>query len=92
MYGQFVTMFKYTTHTLKKLEALLEAGGFIIRYERGNFQAGYCILEHKRVVVVNKYYTTEARINCLVDILQDVEIDMEALDDKQRDFLKKVRA
>lgn len=84
-------MFKYTTNTLNKLEDLFKAGDYIVRYERGNFQAGYCILQDKKVVVVNKYYTTEARINCLVDILQELEINEGLFDEKQIELMKKVR-
>ncbi len=83
-------MFKYTTSTLKKLEDLFSQGGYVIRYERGNFQAGYCILESKSVVVINKYFTTDARINCLIEILPDLAIKREQLDEVSRSFLNKV--
>ena len=72
-------MFKYTTTTLNKLEEAFKEGGYIVRYEKGNFNAGYCILEHKKVVVVNKYYTLEARINCLVEIMGTVDLTKENL-------------
>jgi hypothetical protein len=68
-------MFKYTTNALNKLEALFEELGYIVRYEKGNFNAGYCILENKKVVVINKYYTLEARINCLAEIIGSLEVD-----------------
>jgi len=60
---------KYTANTLKKLEGFLETQGFTIRYEKGNFQAGYCILEDRKVIVVNKYFDITARINSLMDII-----------------------
>jgi len=46
---------KYNQTTLNKLEKILEESGYIVRYERGSFQSGYCILEHKKVVVLNKF-------------------------------------
>ena len=72
-------MFKYTTTTLNKLETLFGEAGYIVRYEKGNFNAGYCILQDKKVVVINKYYTLEARINCLADIISQIAIDTTAL-------------
>ena len=72
-------MFKYTTTTLNKLEEAFKEGGYIVRYEKGSFTAGYCILEHKKVVVVNKYFPLEARINCLVEIFGQVNIPKENL-------------
>jgi hypothetical protein len=61
--------FKYTSDTLKKIERIFKDLGYVIRYERGNFHAGYCILEKKKVVVINKFYDTESRINSLVEII-----------------------
>jgi hypothetical protein len=77
---------KYNLHTLQKIEALFNASDYIIRYERGNFNSGYCILENKKVVVVNKFYDTEARINCLIDIIGDVLILEDNLEEKQLKF------
>lgn len=55
--------------TLTKIEKLIEDAGYIIRYERGTFQSGYCILEQKKVIVLNKFLQTEGRINTLIDLL-----------------------
>ena len=83
-------MFKYTKHSLKKIEQILEETGYSIRYERGNFHSGYCIVENKKIAVVNKFFDTEARINCLVEILSTIEMDKEQLSDKSKDFYKKI--
>ncbi|MFT4972429.1 MAG: hypothetical protein ACI9JY_001633, partial [Saprospiraceae bacterium] len=34
----------YTKHTLKKVELLFEEIGYIVRYEKGNFNSGYCVV------------------------------------------------
>ncbi len=70
---------KYTQHTLDKIENVIEEGGYIIRYERGTFQSGYCILQAKKVVVLNKFFQTEGRINTLIDLLPQLEINFDAL-------------
>jgi hypothetical protein len=67
--------FKYNANTLKKLEELFEEARFTIRYEKGNFNSGYCILEDRRVAVVNKFLSTEGRINALVEILPTITIN-----------------
>jgi hypothetical protein len=67
--------FKYTPNTLKKLEQLYEEARYIIRYEKGNFNSGYCILEDKRVVVINKFLAIEGRINALVEILPSIQVN-----------------
>jgi hypothetical protein len=70
---------KYTQTSLDKLEAIPEQAGYILRYERGTFQSGYCILEQKKVVVLNKFLPTEGRINTLVDLIPQLEISAEQL-------------
>ena len=70
---------KYTQNTLDKVERVIEEGGYIIRYERGTFQSGYCILQEKKVVVLNKFLQTEGRINTLIDLLPQLRINIDDL-------------
>ncbi|HEV8269753.1 MAG TPA: hypothetical protein VGQ04_00530, partial [Chitinophagaceae bacterium] len=59
---------KYTQTTLDKLETIVEEAGYVLRYERGTFQSGYCILEERKVVVLNKFLQLEGRINTMLDL------------------------
>lgn len=70
---------KYNQSTLNKLEKILEEAGYIVRYERGSFQSGYCILEHKKVVVLNKFLIQEGRINTLMDLIPSLIINYDLL-------------
>jgi len=70
---------KYNQSTLNKLEKILEEADYIVRYERGSFQSGYCILEDKKVVVLNKFLNTEGRINTLIDLLPSIKLTYEFL-------------
>ncbi|MGB3800162.1 MAG: hypothetical protein WA952_10140 [Lewinella sp.] len=62
-------MISTTKHSLKKLEALMKELGYTVRYEKGNFTSGYCLVEQRRIAIVNKFYDTEGRVNVLLDIL-----------------------
>lgn len=73
---------KYTQSTLSKLESIPEQAGYVLRYERGTFQSGYCILESKKVVVLNKFLQTEGRINTLLDLIPQLDIQTELLTDE----------
>lgn len=77
----------YTQHTLDKLEALIKTLGFKLRYEKGNFKTGSCVLEKDRIVIVNKFSNLESKINSLADLLQRSETDENLLDEKQKAFL-----
>ncbi|MEY4702524.1 MAG: hypothetical protein RIR96_421 [Bacteroidota bacterium] len=70
---------KFTQGNLDKIERVIEEGGYIIRYERGTFQSGYCILQAKKVVVLNKFLQTEGRINTLIDLLPLLNINIDIL-------------
>ncbi|MEO8822404.1 MAG: hypothetical protein ABI366_02440 [Ginsengibacter sp.] len=70
---------KYNQTTLNKLEKILEEAGYIVRYERGSFQSGYCILEDKKVVVLNKFLIPEGRINTLMDLIPSLAINYDSL-------------
>ena len=65
----FCDMVKYTPQYLKKLEELLKDNGYEVRYEKGNFKSGFCILEAKKVAVINKFSTIESRIQALIEIV-----------------------
>lgn len=70
---------KLNQTTLNKLEKVLSEAGYIIRYERGSFQSGYCILEDKKVVVLNKFLSPEGRINILVELIPVIHINYDLL-------------
>jgi hypothetical protein len=82
--------FKYTTYALKKLETLFEELEYSVLYEKGNFQSGYCIVQQRKVVVINKFFETEARINTLLEILGIIEVNEEKLSEASLKFLEKV--
>ena len=70
---------KYNQAALDKIEKILDETGYVVRYERGNFQSGYCILEDRKVVVLNKFLQLEGRINTLMDIIPQLSIAPDTL-------------
>ncbi len=75
---------KYSNHFLRKLEELLGETEYILRYEKGNFKSGWCVLNDTRVIVVNKYFPTDGKINCLLDIIKTLPIETEEFSDKNK--------
>lgn len=80
---------RYTQTLLKKIEALFDELDYVVRYEKGSFQSGYCLVESRRVAVVNRFFDTEARISCLLDILSQLAYDPASLSEKSRDLIDK---
>jgi hypothetical protein len=83
---------KYTLYFQNRLEDIFAESDYVLRYEKGNFQAGYCLLKQTHVAVVNKYYTTEGKINALLEILRTVSLDTDRMCEKNlklyRDILQ----
>ena len=84
-------MMKYTQSTLEKAEKILEEAGYVVRYERGTFQSGYCILEQRKVVVLNKFLQTEGRINTLLDIIPQLNLQPELLTPDSRKMYEAIK-
>lgn len=70
---------KYTNHFLHKLEDVMSETEYILRYEKGNFQSGYCILNDSKVAVVNKFFALEGKINSLMEIIRSIPVETSKL-------------
>jgi hypothetical protein len=81
---------KYTQSSSDKLEKILEESGYVLRFERGTFQSGYCILEQKKVVVLNKFLQLEGRINTLIDLIPQLQVSADALSPESRKTYEEV--
>jgi hypothetical protein len=78
---------KYTPQYLAKLEELFAESDYQLRYEKGQFKSGYCVLKEHKVAVVNKYYTLEGKINCLIEIIRTVSFDTRRMTEKSHKLL-----
>jgi len=81
----------YTAHTLEKLELLLKSAGYRVRYEKGNFKTGACMLLSSKIVVINKFSNLESKIQSIVELLSELEIEHKLLDEKQIAFLHQIK-
>ncbi len=63
---------RHSTANLKRIEALLKSDGYTIRYEKGNFKSGYCLLENKKVIIVNKFFDLKNKIESLNAIISQI--------------------
>jgi len=84
-------MLPLTTHSLEKLEMLLRSAGYRVRYEKGNFKTGACLLQSSKIIVVNKFSNLESRILAITELVRELEIDLKLLDEKQIAFLHQLK-
>ena len=84
-------MLTITNHTLEKLELLLKTAGYRVRYEKGNFKTGACLLQNSRIIVVNKFANLDSKIAAVADLARTLKIDHKLLDEKQAAFLNQIK-
>ena len=80
-----------TTHTLEKLETLLRTAGYKVRYEKGNFKTGACMLLSSKVIVVNKFSNLESKIHAIAELIRELDMDYSLFDEKQITYLQQIK-
>jgi len=81
---------KATPQFLTKLEDIFSESDFVLRYEKGNFKSGYCVLNEQKVVVVNKFYPLEGKITCLIEILRHLPLSTSGFKEKTKDLYTEI--
>jgi hypothetical protein len=79
-----------TSAKLAFLENVLRSSGVVVRYEKGHFQSGYCLLKDKRVAVINKFYKDNARLRIIREIISQVAIDTSELKEEDIELLDRL--
>jgi len=63
---------KKTRYQLQKLVDRLKEFEYTVRFEKGNFKTGYCVLEDRKIIIVNKFHDVDVRIDNLRAILSNI--------------------
>lgn len=73
--------------TYNELKEVFEKLNYKIVLDKGNFNTGYCLLEHEKIIVVNKNKPFENRIKILSSILSKIDTDDIYLKPKIRELM-----
>jgi hypothetical protein len=60
---------------LEELRQTCEQLGYRIRYEKGDFDGGHCILREQRLLIVNRRFTVDRKIATVARALGELGID-----------------
>lgn len=63
---------------------------YVLRYEKGNFKSGYCILNESKVAVINKFFALEGKINSLIEIIRSIKFDTSGLSDNNKKLYSEI--
>lgn len=60
---------------IEELKALAGELGASVRFEKGDFKGGYCLLKDSRVIVINKLANTQRKAIILSKALKEIGVD-----------------
>mgnify|MGYP006268012635 CR=1 FL=1 len=83
---------KTTKHTQQKLQDILKTQDYTVRYEKGNFNGGYCMVMDRKLIIINKFHPLEGKINTLSEIIRELELDRSALTPDQEKVVDRIKA
>ncbi len=73
---------------LKELESLAANCGIAVRYEKGDFEGGFCILKAERLVVINKKLAPPRKASLLAQGLAEIGIEDRYLKPAIREYIE----
>ncbi|MBP8975889.1 MAG: hypothetical protein KBG83_04135 [Bacteroidetes bacterium] len=73
---------------IKELEELARNSGISIRYEKGDFEGGFCVLKAEKIIVINKRLMAARRASVLAQGVAEVGIDEIYLKPVIREFIE----
>ena len=78
---------KSLRNTYNELKEVFEKLNYKVVLDKGNFNTGYCLLEHEKIIVVNKNKPFENRVKILSSILSKIDTDDIYLKPKIRELM-----
>lgn len=73
---------------LKELESLATSSGISVRYEKGDFEGGFCVLKAERLIVVNKKLAPPKKASVVAQGLAEIGIEERYLKPAIREFIE----
>ncbi len=73
---------------LKALETLASDSGILVRYEKGDFEGGYCVLKQERIIVINRKIPVQRKAGILAAGLAEIGVTEDMLKPELRQFIE----
>lgn len=75
---------------LDELKSLANELGATVRFEKGDFKGGYCIIKDTKVIVVNKLANLQRKVMILSAALKELGIDQIYLNPRLREIIEEM--
>ena len=60
---------------IQELHEIAQQLGVTVRYERGDFEGGYCILKEQRLLLINRRLLPQRKASVLAAAMHDIGLD-----------------
>jgi len=75
---------------LIELKSVADQLGASIRFEKGDFKGGYCIIHEKKVIVINKLTNLQRKVMILSSALKELGVDEIYLSPRIREVIEEM--
>ncbi len=75
---------------IQELKSLASQLGATVRFERGDFKGGYCILKDSKVIVINKMANLQRKAFILSMALKELGVDNIYINPKLREVIEEM--
>jgi hypothetical protein len=72
---------------IQDLRALALQLGAEVRFEKGDFKGGYCLLKENKVIVINKMMNLQRKVMILSAALKELGVDQIYLNPRMREII-----
>ena len=72
---------------LQELKDLAQQLGAVVRFEKGDFKGGYCLLKENKIIVINKMANYQRKVMILAAALKELGIEEMYLSPKIREVI-----
>ncbi|NJD23703.1 MAG: hypothetical protein FIA82_13725 [Melioribacter sp.] len=75
---------------LQDLKQIAQELGAKVRFERGDFKGGYCIVKEDKTIVINKLSTLQKKVMILTSALKDLGVEEKYLPPRIREIIEEI--
>ncbi len=73
---------------ISQLKDIANQLGVIVRFEKGDFKGGYCVVKENKIIIINKFASNQKKASILASALKELGIDNLYLNPKLREIIE----
>jgi len=75
---------------INDLKEIANKLGVVVRFEKGDFKGGYCVVKDKKIIIINKFASTQRKAAILTTALKELGIEDLYINPKLREIIEEL--